>query len=214
MNIDLTIDVKAASKYLESYQRKRLPSATRMALNKTIRGVLTDTKKVTSKLIGMTQREIGQRTTLRLATPTSALASLTIKGERRVPNLIHFKAKKQGKKGVSARVWEKQKTYRGTFIVARGRGTVFKRVGSATVGPTYKTRPSKRWKGAVRRIKRGPRKGQVIMRQPITPVFGTSLRRVFVRTPRTGLAPIDTVRALAVIRFRKELNLQLARIKK
>lgn len=208
MEIDLSIDVKAASKYLETYQRRRLPSATRMALNKTIRGVLVDTKKVTSKAIGMTQREIGQRATIRLATPTSAVAALTIKGEKRVPNLINFRAK-QAKRGATARVWEKRKTYKGTFIVARGRGTVFKRGGSAS----DKSKPSKRWKGPVRRIKRGPRKGQVILRQAIVPVFGTSLRRVFVRTPRSGRAPIDEVRARAVLRFRKELDLQLARIK-
>lgn len=205
MEIDLSIDVKGAAASLKNYQRRRLPNVVRMTLNKTIRGVLTDTKKVMARRIGMTQREIAARTDLIFAAPGKLSATLKIHGERRVPNLSNFKAK-QLKRGVSAKVWEKRKVYKGTFLVKNGKGTVFKRVSGAE-----KVKPSK---GAYagRRIKRGPRKGQAILRQPIAPVFGTSLRREFVKPSRQAKAPIDIVSALAYPRFEKEFDRQIKRI--
>jgi len=210
MEIDLKIDVEQAANNLLNYQRKKLPTAVTRTLNKTIRGVLTDTKRLMAKRIGMTQKEIADRTKLTFSTSTNLVASMEIRGERRVPNMSAFRAR-QMKKGVSARVWERRRVYKGTFIVQRRGGkkdTVFKRVHGAK-----KVRPTKgRYAGKV--IKRGPRKGQPVLRQPIAPVFGTSLRRAFVAFPRDYRPAKEVLYPMAIGRFEKEFSRQINRITK
>lgn len=198
-----------ASKSLKDYQRKRLPAVTVSALNRTLRGAVTDTKRVMAKKIAMTQANVGRGLIPRKAIKGHPIASITVRGERRVPNLSRFQRVRQTKKGVSAKVWEKQKTYKGTWLLERdsGSNTVFK-----TMKSKDKVVPSK---GSYygRTIKRGPRKGQKLKRRPIEPVFGTSLRRAFLQQPNSGRSAKTILKPMIEARWRTEFARQLGRLR-
>jgi len=231
--LSVTADVKKAASSLKRYQRKKVPTASKRAINKALRGGRTDTKKVLSKRISMTQRKIGERIKLQFAT-NKAKGTLQVVGPRKgkeFSNLGSFNVKPPEKsirgkrrvkgKGVRAKVWggRKAQVYRGTFAWTRpGKTgdavTVFKRSrGAPKVAPGKRAGRNSDGTTGVRKIKRGPRKGRVILRQPITPVYGASLKREFTRSNRRGQKrAIDLVRASMRVRFIKEFERLLGRL--
>lgn len=221
MQINVTADVRRASKKLKNYQRKQLPAATQRALNRTLRGTVTDTKKAIAARINLTQARIGKVLHKKYATkkggPGSSgsqwVAIMSVGGERRKPNIASFKGIRKTKKGLSGKPWKTTVKYPGAFLWVRGtKGggtatTAFHRVKDAK-----KVKPSK-GTYAGKRVKRGPNKGKPIMRQPIKPLFGDSIVGVFLQTPKQG-EPVKQVLLRTVPkRFAKEIEAQLARIR-
>ena len=226
--LDLTAEVDEARKLLRNYQKRKVPTAARRSVNTALRGGRTDTVKGLKTRITMTSGNIRKRVQLALAPGGTAQVrgELKVIGPRKTKefsNLGSFKIQKakksvSGKRrlsaaGLGAKVYgeKKFKKYRGAFAWRRpgisGESiTVFKRVKGAP-----KVKPTKRaGKGDIRRYKRGPKKGQTILRQPIKPVYGASLKREFVRINRRGQkAVIDLVRVSMRTRFIKEFNRQL-----
>ncbi len=229
--LDLTVDVKKSAAFLKKYQRKKLPTAAKRSLVRAVKGGRTDTKKLLKRQISMKVADIAAR--IKIVLPKGN--TLKLFGKLSVPparrgkefsNLGSFRVKapkrsvkgkrRLGGSGVRAKVYgeSKFKLYRGAFVWERdgGKKTVLKRVRNAPkVAPTKRTGGNRE----IRRVKRGPRKGQVVKRQPVEAVFGASLTREFVRTNRRGRskATIDVVRKLMRSRFIKEMNRQLTRIK-
>jgi len=228
--LDLTVDVTAAQKALKNYQKRKLPVATKRAINRAVRGGFTDAKKELKTRITMPVKKIGERIKLTFA-KAEASGSLRVIGPRRgkeFSNLGSFKIKipkktARGKKrlkgkGIRAKVYGERrlKVYRGAFAWTRpGKTgdavTVFKRDRSAPkVAPSKRSGVNPDGTTGVRRIKRGPRKGKIILRQPLKPVYGASLIREFVRTNRRGnKAAIDVVRESMRRRFLVEFKRQL-----
>jgi len=231
--LSLTVDVKKAASALKGYQRKKVPTASKRAINRALRGGRTDTKKVLSKRISMTQRKIGERIKLQFAT-NKAKGTLQVVGPRKgkeFSNLGSFKIKipkksirgkrRLGAGGVRAKVWgePRAKKYKGTFAWTRpGKTgdavTVFKRSrGAPKVVPGKRAGSNTDGTTGIRKFKRGPRKGKAILRQPITPVYGASLKREFTRSNRRGQKrAIDLVRASMRVRFIKEFERLLGRL--
>lgn len=238
--INVTVDVKAAASRLKNYQRNKLPRAVKQSVNTAIKGGRTDVTNALKKRITMPVRAIQNRIKVVQAKGSSIntiVAKLSVPPRRagkEFSNLGSFKLQKvrksvKGKRrlsasGVGARVWgeKKYKKYEGAFVWTRAGAaegssavTVFRRVRNAP-----KVKPSKRIGGSggdmgIRKHKRGPKKGQVILRQPIKPVWGASVTREFVRRNRTDIrvAAIDVVRVQIRRRFIKELDRQLRRLK-
>ena len=233
--VDVTVEIKDAASRLMNFQRKKLPNAVKRSANKAIKGGKTDTRKLLAKRITMPSRKIGDRIKITQARGTSIgtiKAKLTVrpKNTKEFANLGSFKIQKvrksiAGKRrlspsGVGAKVWgeKKFKKYRGAFVWSRPGAisgsaavTVFKRVKNAA-----KVKPGKRTggDGEIRTYKTGPKKGQVIKRQPIEPVYGASVTREFIRGNRKGQRTpvIDLVRVSIRARFVKELNRLIERL--
>lgn len=234
--IDVTVDVKAAASRLKNYQRNKLPRAVKQSVNTAIKGGRTDTSNALKKRITMPVRAIQNRIKVVQAKGSSIntiVAKLSVPPRRagkEFSNLSSFKLQKvrksvKGKRrlsasGVGARVWgeKKYKKYKGAFVWTRAGAaegssavTVFRRVRNA---PKVKPKSREGGNRGVRTFKHGPKKGQVILRQPIKPVWGASVTREFVRRNRTDtrVAAIDLVRVQIRRRFIKELDRQLRRL--
>ena len=96
MEVNVSVDVKSARKSLLQYQKKQLPAATTRALNRTLRGTVTDTKREVAKRINMTQGRIGKVIRKRFASKKQGgsgsqfVAIMMVTGERRKPNIASF----------------------------------------------------------------------------------------------------------------------------
>ncbi len=189
---------------LRNYNRRKLPAAVQRALNRTLRGMRTDAKRVMHKKIGMSQAAINKRITTIPAskkTGTSTKATFKIRPERRVPNLGSFNPKKS-RRGVRARVWERRREYKRSFIWQR-----------ETKSGDSAVTVLRRDVNAPKRVpKKGRYAGTGVKREPLIPTFGTSLHRAFVQKPRRGKQPKKIIIRLARARFNKELAAQLRRI--
>lgn len=111
-------------------------------------------------------------------------ATIRVYERRGAPNLYGFQGVRKGRKmingkarlgsGVRATVFGKSHTYKGTFVapapVTGNPKLVWIRTGREKIVP-------KQGKYAGKRIKRGPRKGQYIKREPLRPVWGPALPR-------------------------------------
>lgn len=215
MKISLNAEVRKASSRLKQYQRKQLPAATTRALNRTLRGTVTDTKKLIASRINMTQANIGKdikSIPASVKTGNRFVASMRITGNYKKRNIASFKGLKKIKKGLSGKPWKTRVKYLGAFVWTRKiksgdtAQTAFHRVKGAE-----KVAPSKgRYAGRI--VTRGKNKGRKLMRQPIKPLFGSSVVDVYLQENGTD-EPIPVILSRTVpARFEIELERQLARI--
>lgn len=214
MEVSVKTNVKLASKSLKNYEKKQLPPAVTRALNRTLRGTVTDTKRLIAKEINLTQAEIGKEIHVRKATGKTGnayRAKLTVKGGFK-RNLASFKGVRPTKKGLSGKIWKKNTKYPGAFIwkrkIASGNTaeTAFHRV----KGAEKVVSKQGHYKG--RKITRGPRKGKAIKRQPIKPIYGDSVINIFVREGRNGSVRKALLKTIPA-RFDVELGRQIARMR-
>ena len=215
MDIKLTHNVKQVRKSLQRYQVKQLPAATTRALNRTLRGTVTDTKRLIGKRLNLKAGEIAKEIKSKPAskkTGNTYRATMTVKGGYK-KNLASFKNRGKTKKGLSGKIWETRTKYPGAFVWKRKISsgdtaeTIFHRVKGAEKKATSK--------GSYRgkRIQRGPRKGSIIKRQPIKPIYGDSVVGVFTHKGRRP--PVQQIlRRTIPRRFNLELRRQIARIKR
>jgi hypothetical protein len=226
--ISLTHNIREVRRSLKTYEKRQLPTAVQRALNKTLDFAFTTTHKVMRKHIGMTRAEIIRRMRKIKAPPQGDTAILRIKSQK-VPNLASFphdkpqksiKGKRRlARKGVSARVYERRKTYRGTFIWERGTSeTVFKRKRGAA-----KVVPRKRLggEGSIRKAIRGGnykggfiKKGEPLKRQPIEAVWGADLTQVYIKGTKRGTSPKRKITVAIRREFPKKLRHEISRIRR
>lgn len=225
--IDFTNNIKEARASLRNYEKRQLPVATQRALNKTLDAAFTITKRVLSDHISITKTNIGRRLHKRKAPAGGDTAKLVIEA-RKVPNLASFKHTTQtklikGKRrlsstGIYASVWEKRRMYKRAFIWDRGGSkTAFKRVkGAAKKKPTL-SKVSNPSKYIVKRAGtyNGHRleKGDVVLRQPLEPVFGADIAQVFVVGSKKGLAPRAQILREIEAEWPKKLAHEITRLR-
>ena len=210
--ISLSHNVAQARKSLKNYQVKQLPAATTRALNRTLRGTVTDTKRLIAKRLNLSQANIAKEIRSKPASKKTGnlyQATMIVKGGFK-RNLASFKPSVT-KKGLSGKIWDTRTKYPSAFIWKRTISagstaeTAFHRVKGADKVATTKGS----YHG--RKIKRGPRKGSVIKRQPIKPIYGDSVVGVF--THRGRRPPIQKIlRRTIPRRFALGLRRQIARI--
>lgn len=225
--VSVDVDIKAAAKKLKNYQRRKLPNIVQQSLNRAGAGMRTEAKRfIPKEHVAMKSSQVFKLTYVKKAQRHNGIVYLVFKRDR-VHSIASFKITRKpgkiisGKKrlsgtGLNARVWEKKKNYRGAFLWTRpsAKGgeavTAFKRVsGVSKAAPTKRTGGD----GQIRRIKRGPRKGQKIKRQPIEIVFGASLAQEVLRNSRkSGKGIRDKLLDIGRKRFLKEFNLRLSKL--
>lgn len=213
--VTLSHNVAQVRKSLKNYQIKQLPAATTRALNRTLRGTVTDTKRLIAKRINLTQSEVAKQIRSKPATKKTGntyQAVMTVKGGFK-RNLASFKSLRKTKKGLSGKIWKTQTKYPGAFIWTRTISaggtakTAFHRVKGADKVVTSKGT----YRG--KRIQRGPRKGSIIKRQPIKPIYGDSVIGIF--TFKGRRPPVQQIlRRTIPRRFNVELRRQIARIRR
>lgn len=222
MTFDLSFstDIKAGAKGLRNFEKRRHPAIIQRSLNRAIRGVVTDSKKILKARIAMPSGEVGKQFKIIKAQNNNGIAAAVVR-KKRPPNLSRFGAKAQkprtsGKvrlsgKGLRIKAWEKKTLYKGSFLWERnGTKTVMVRSkGSSKVAPRKRTGGD----GEIRRFKRGPRKGQPIKRQPIKAIFGPSLFDVMQQNPsKKGKSYYREIIPKARQRFINEYNRQIKRV--
>jgi len=192
MKISVTADIKAARDKLKNYQKKQLPAATTRALNKTLRGTVTDTKKLIGERLNMTQARIAQDITKKFASTKAGYNRYRVVmrlQDRKKPNIASFKGTKQLKRaGVVGKPWKTRVKYgKKSFIWERG----------AVGGGSSKT--------AFHRVGKE--------RLPIKPLFGESPSGILMQIPKQGKPIRRALRPKIRRRFRVELERQIARFK-
>lgn len=214
MEVSVKSNVKLVSKSLKNYEKKQLPPAVSRALNRTLRGTVTDTKRLIAKEINLTQADIAKEIYVKKATGKTGnayKATMVVRGGYK-RNLASFKGTSKAGKGLAGKIWKKRTKYPGAFLWVRKIGsggvaeTAFIRVKGAK-----KVVPNK-GSYAGRKIKRGPRKGQALKRQPIKPIYGDSVVNIFVREGRGGSVRKALLKTIPA-RFDVELGRQIARIR-
>lgn len=101
---------------LGKLEREVFPVANMRALNRAASKMSTETVRSVSKVMGVKQKDVRDRLTVRKATKTMQNALLRYRG--RPFNLIRFKAR-QLKKGVKASPWGKRKLWEHAFIAEK-----------------------------------------------------------------------------------------------
>lgn len=98
---------------LDKLEREVFPTANYRALNRAASRMRTETVRSLAKFMGLKQKDIRERMTLRKASRQKQNAILRYRG--RPFNLIRFKAR-QLKSGVKAKPWGKWRTWKHAFI--------------------------------------------------------------------------------------------------
>lgn len=176
MQISFKSEIKQLTEDLKKIKKEAIPIATRQALNRTVKGVNTDSVRSLSKQTSIKQKDIRPALKITQANKNSLKAGLDAK-EGKAKNLINFvspgkrkpgafnqsKTLKSGKrrfkhKGVKAKAWGESKVYEGTFI---GRGRTHGK-------PLVFARTSDK-------------------RRPLKSILGPSIRRIFDKRPHQRL---------------------------
>lgn len=218
--LSVVADIKPGRRSLRNFEKKRHPAIVQRTLNRTIRGVVTDSARILRSRIKMPSKEIRGQFRIVYARNNSGWAKATVK-KKRPPNLARFGAKAQKKrikgkirlsgKGLRIRAWEKRELYTGSFLWERGGSkTVMVRIkGAAKETPKKRTGGD----GKIRRYKRGPNKGKPVKRQPVKALYGPSLFDVMKQNPsKKGESYYREVVPKARERFRNEYNRQMRRL--
>ena len=198
MRINVQAQVESARRNLKQYQKKHLPTAITRALNKTLTGTVTDTKRLLVKRINMTSANVGKRIKKQPASAKpgyNRYVAVMRVDEDRKPNLASFKGLRvlKGRKGsrgggISGKIWKKNVKYKNAFIWER-----------STKGGGMVRTVFHREKGAGR--------------LPIKPIFGDSVSGLFTQRPKQGRSIKKLLRPKIRGRFGVELGRQLKRIK-
>lgn len=140
LGFTVKIDTRNVQALMSSLPSKIIVPATVRALNKTAANVRTAASTAVRKRISLSAAVVRDGIAIRRATKDKLLSSLAISGKP-VP-LRDFKAK-QTRKGVTAAIKPGKRTlYKGTFIVAKLGGNVFKRQGKGRLPITKLVGPS------------------------------------------------------------------------
>lgn len=206
MHIRFGTDIAEGRARLNRMQFNKIPAATARALTGTVRKVKTEAKRRLVDVSGMTSSNVGGYLKHEGASRTDLAARVYVV-ERRYPNLVRFGAR-MTKRGVSAKPMNNRRVYKGAFIVgmrnadAEEYKVVFVRFGKKVV-PT---------KGAYvgKKIKRGPRAGQPILRQQLRPMWGPALRILFAK-PEVRKPMIEVGREFFRVEFRRQMSLELGK---
>lgn len=217
MRIDLSNNIDKVRKDLKRYQKQQLPKAITKALNRTLRGAITDTKKLVGKRINLSQAKISEELSKKFATGKSVgnayQATMVVRGGYK-RNLASFKGVRQLKRGgVSGKIWTANKKYKTGFLWER-------KIATGSVSKTAFMRdPDSRAKVTTqrgsyknRKITRGPRAGQAVKRQPIKPIYGDSVVSIFSRKGRKQPVSVILQRILPN-RFVKSFDHEVKRIR-
>lgn len=114
IGINVKAEIKGLVKGLTRLEKREVPKAAAFALNRAARKARTQGKKEIVRQTKIKSNVVKEGMEIKKASWTRLTAFVKARG--RPFNLFRFGAK-QKKKGVSARVWEKRKTLKKTFIV-------------------------------------------------------------------------------------------------
>jgi len=206
MKISVVSNVDAARRRLKNYQKRQLPTAVTRALNRTLRGAATDTKRLIGKRINLPLGKIAKEIKKFPATTKGGgkrfVARLHVSGARKRPNIASFRGTRQIKGGVVGKPWRTRVKYgKRSFIWTR----------TAASGNEAST-AFHRIEGTKKVPSKGRYAGTKAKREEIKPLFGESIVGTFIqRTGRTRGVK-QTLRRTIPRRFNLELSRQLARI--
>lgn len=161
------------------------------AINKTLRTQRTGISRTLAALLGARKSGIDARMGVFRASRKRLSGTIVIRGGRGV-SLIAFGAR-QNKKGVSARIFGQRIQHPHAFIthginntistqptaLVQGNKLVFERFGAKRAMNAGRYGPD----SIFGKIRRGPRKGQAVQRQPLVVIYGPNLADVFRKEP-------------------------------
>ena len=127
MEVKVKTNIKEAMRQLRNVPKKYVPKSMVIALNKVGAEVVTQAKKELAGATGLKQKVVNKKINKDQARKGDHTYSISIKS--RYLNAIEFGAK-QTKKGVSAKIWNNRKIYKGAFIGSgrnSGKQLVFKK---------------------------------------------------------------------------------------
>ena len=127
MEVKVKSNMKQAMRNLRNVPKKYIPRAMVTAINKVGAEVITQAKKELAGATGLKQKVVNKKINKDQARKGDETYSISIKS--RYLNAIEFGAK-QTKKGVSAKIWNNKKIYKGAFIGSgrnSGKRLVFKK---------------------------------------------------------------------------------------
>ena len=128
MEVKVKTNIKEAMRQLRNVPKKYVPKSMVIALNKVGAEVVTQAKKELAGATGLKQKVVNKKINKDQARKGDHTYSISIKS--RYLNAIEFGAK-QTKKGVSAKIWNNRKIYKGAFIGSgrnSGKRLVFKKL--------------------------------------------------------------------------------------
>jgi hypothetical protein len=202
--------------YLQQYLGdlpSRMSAASRDTLNRSLLAGRTVAAKRLSEEMTVAQGAVKKRLNMLRATSNRLSAVLYVRGGRG-PNLIGFGARLTAT-GVSVRVFGKRREEAGAFIApglgkqtdfnlgANGPKVVFKREGSK--------RAMAKGRYAGRKIVRGPRAGQPVLRQPLKSQYGPSVAETFQKTPGVEQQTLATIEETKTKNLEQQVRYQLSR---
>lgn len=222
--VKINVDNDFGLKRLDRLQHKKVPKAAAEALNNAISKTRVYLKSALSNSAGIKKVAVASKMKLVKASANRLVATVKMRdGNKRWPNLASHQGftapigksgrrNKAGKRawGARAKIWGKRRFYKGVFAWKRaGRGgeavTAFSRVGQK-VKPTKRTGGD----GQLRRYKRGPNKGKVILRQKLKPIYGADIVREFDKEKQSTI-PQQKARQAFNIRFKHNMERALNR---
>ena len=127
MEVKVKSNMKQAMRNLRNVLKKYIPRAMVTAINKVGAEVITQAKKELAGATGLKQKVVNKKINKDQARKGDETYSIYIKS--RYLNAIEFGAR-QTKKGVSAKIWNNRKIYKGAFIGSgrnSGKQLVFKK---------------------------------------------------------------------------------------
>jgi hypothetical protein len=181
------------------------------AINKTLSTERTAIARRLSATMTAKKSSIDKRIRVFRATRDKLSGRINIRGDKGV-SLIGFGAR-QTKRGVTARIFGKSAQYDGAFIARginrsnsdgpneAGNKLVFERFGAKRAMSMGRYGPN----SIFGKHTRGPRKGQPILRQPISVVYGPSVAETFRKTPGMENQTMTDINA----NFRKNVQSQV-----
>jgi len=205
--IDITSNINEFRARMNRDVHKIIDSATSAALNRTVAGMKTDSRKYIAQQTKIKGTKAGgnpiaKRIQVVKARKTFHVASIKMSRlkSREYPNLIHFSLKIKKPNIVrSYLAGPKRSKIKHTFVGKIPNGDKQLAWHRDKGNPTKVVPKQGRYKGRV--IKRGPHKGQKLKRQPIKPTFGPSIMAEFIKEGHQ-----KHMKESASNRFNKEFN--------
>ncbi|MDH5528254.1 MAG: phage tail protein [Nitrospirota bacterium] len=189
IGLDIRADVRNTERWLTAVQKKAVPKAASMAMNRVTITVRKDSVRGISRATALKQKRVREAVVIAVKARRSHLVAVVAARPKRI-NLIEFVTK--GKQvpgafrrqtGVSAKAWAGRKVYKGTFI---GRG---KSSGKPLVFARTSTHP-----------------------KPLKAIHGPSIPRTFVQE-EINRVMVETASRRWPIEFDRALKFALSRVR-
>ncbi|GHA13462.1 hypothetical protein GCM10007989_05080 [Devosia pacifica] len=133
---------------VEALGEGKATSAYRKALNSTGKKVFTQVKRSVAKQMGTSQRNVVKHGGMKRVPASGAHLVTTIEAKGNYLPLSDFKSRQVGA-GASAAPWATRRIFRGTFIIAKLGGNVFRRTGKFSPASGRHNAIEKLWGPAV-----------------------------------------------------------------